>query len=755
MAGEPESPVGNTGVASMWQSENLQNSPRVERLGNSKSAQNLILTISRRSVEGLGASASIVQLVESLVWPFVAHRSLRAVWFSDKEFDRFVNSMRITARRLIEVSSEDNHEQSYLKYWLDSYLCLVFRDSQKVPRDSWITTPLFSGWLKRCVLRAIAKRDVSFIYSLQKGAKRAWPALGEVKKKQALDKHMQRLSECHGTLPDDLEGEITRTSLSIFKKTNQRPTEGSKFMPSGSACLQASRRDGGALSLIKRYTMPLEGPEAAKIGKLPVLNATVNSWRQSSYDQVYAEAVKRITAVDDTGHVAALDVEVVAVPEPGKFRIITKGDGYLYSALQPLQSRMLSDWKGSRAATMLDEDLTERIRQIDHALPDLPLWCSVDYEAATDLLKRDATFAVFRPLYDAPLSDLAWAGFFAGRAKYPDGKVIDAIEGQLMGHPLSFPMLCVINLAVYHTAIRRWVAEDSSRAKLGVRMWDQVLVNGDDMLFKCSADFYPTFIRTATDAGFKISQGKNYLSPDCCMINSQVYRRTSVHRKVCRGQMKRFGYLNMKLVKGVSLKNGDSEATPTQIGKDLSKMVTLCPWTNCAVPAALGRWKNDWFGPTYHPNWYLPVHLGGFGLDPIHAPDTFSVTRSQREFAARFVADPRMALYRRKGMNIPTAKLAGGLCHWRMVPGDYVEREGESRDVDDLWLERLAYAARAHQGAAGVSDKIFVNHFRPQYRLKPMSELRLLSYWNAQVFAFSVPPCPPIGSIKLKRTLFD
>ncbi len=731
---EPKLPIGNIDVASMW---NLTDGH------STKSAENLVLTITKLSCLGLGASASIVQLVESLVWPFVARLSLRKVWFSDKEFGRFVGSMRKTAVVLQRVESEDNKEQSFLKFWLDTFLCQVFKDPQRPVRDSWNTFPLFKGWCRTFVARAIAKRDVSFIYSLQKGSKRAWPKLGEIKEKDALAKHKQRLSSHHGILPPDLKEMINFTSQEVFKGIETK--KGTKFMPSGSACLQASRRDGGALSLVKRFCFPFKSVEASKIGKLPVLNATLNSWRQTSYKDVFEVAEERLTSVDyDTGkpYFPALDVEVVAIPEPGKFRIITKGDGYLYSALQPVQGLLLDAWKSTRYSTMRSEDPLIRIREIDRNV-EQPYWCSVDYEAATDLLKRDASLAAFAAI-DCISWEMAYVSLFAGRAKYPDGSIVRHIEGQLMGHPLSFPLLCVINLAVYRQALERWTDSDrKNRTRIMNQMWDNVIVNGDDMLFKCPESFYPIFLQTALDAGFKISAGKNYLSKDCCMINSQVFRRSG-------GQMKRFGYLNLKLVKGVSLKGGDSEATPTQIGKDLSEMVKLCPWAGCAVPAAFRRWKKDWFGPIYRPNWYLPVHLGGFGLDRTLAPPTLRITKSQREMAARFVSDPRMALYRRKGMNLPTIQLAGALANWRMVAGPYVPREEESTDLSDSWLERLAYAARANSGSKGVADSVFISKFRPQYRLKPMSIEGIDLYWDAQVFASRLPLCPPIGLIKVQ-----
>jgi hypothetical protein len=61
-----------------------------------------------------------------------------------------------------------------------------------------------------------------------------------------------------------------------------------------------------------------------------------------------------------------------------------------------------------------------------------------------------------------------------------------------MGHPLSFAILCAINLSVYHHSIRLWVRDSKSHAQFLERkrlariMWRQVIVNGDDMLFKCT-----------------------------------------------------------------------------------------------------------------------------------------------------------------------------------------------------------------------------------------------------------------------------
>jgi len=652
--------------------------------------------------------------------------------------------MRKTASTLVKVASDDNREQTFIKFWHDTFLCQMFQDPQRPPRESWNTYPLYTGWLKLFVARAIARRDLSFIYSLQKGCKQMWPPLGDVKKKAALDKHRGRLSEHRGPLPRDLAETVQNESLRIFGGIeDMRPT---KFMPSGSACLQAPLRKGGALSLAVPFVS--DEAESAKIGKLPVLAATLNQWRSSEISRFSRLAEDRMTQLTEAGTPAGLDVDVVAIPEPGKFRIITKGDGYLYTALQPLQGLMLDCWKKSDFSTMRHEDLTEKVRAIDESLPSDFLLCSVDYEAATDLLKKDATIEAMRHVigHNADFALLALMG--SGRARYPEGEVVEYTEGQLMGHPLSFPLLCVINLAVYHAAILRWVKaanadEIRDRGQWGELMWNKVIVNGDDMFFKCPRDFYPVFLKTASDAGFKISQGKNYLSPDCAIINSQVFRRIG-------GHLKRFGYLNLKLIKGNSVKSGESAAIPTQIGREVSKMVSLCYWSGCSVPAAFSRWKEDYHGPGYNPNWYLPVRLGGFGVDRALAPTTWRVTREQRELAARFVSDPKLALYRSQGESIDFRGLQGAIANWRVVPGDYVQRESESTEVRDAWLERLAYADRAGRAGRPLGERKYrCARFSRQYRLKPMSMEGIERYWDAQVFATYLPPCPPLGKLKL------
>jgi hypothetical protein len=333
-------------------------------------------------------------------------------------------------------------------------------------------------------------------------------------------------------------------------------------------------------------------------------------------------------------------------------------------------------------------------------------------------------------------------------ARYPNGMEVYASEGQLMGHPLSFPLLCIINLACYRLAIMRWLDADASRLDDAKILWNAVLVNGDDMLYRGPPSFFEVFHKTTGQAGLKISLGKNYNSKHIALINSQLF----VLRK---GTMVRTGYLNQKLIYGESLKDGQSASTPDQIGKDVSEMVTYCDWAKGSIPRAFARWSSKWKG-WFQPNWYLPVHLGGYGVSIQHAPEGWKLTRGQRKMAARFVSDPRLQLYRRTGFSLATAKFAGSLANFTMVPRFLSEDEREkagithqSAEMADDWLVRAAYFSRAFRLSQNkVADKVILLRTKSAaQRLKPMSYLGLGKWWHIEQVAFGVPACPPLGGI--------
>lgn len=86
-------------------------------------------------------------------------------------------------------------------------------------------------------------------------------------------------------------------------------------------------------------------------------------------------------------------------------------------------------------------------------------------------------------------------------------------NGQLMGHLLSFPILCIANYLIFRLVYKR----------MGRRQ-PKVLVNGDDILFTCYPEEYSLWCQTTAECGFFPSLGKNLFSDKIAQINSVLFK---------------------------------------------------------------------------------------------------------------------------------------------------------------------------------------------------------------------------------------
>jgi hypothetical protein len=327
------------------------------------------------------------------------------------------------------------------------------------------------------------------------------------------------------------------------------------------------------------------------------------------------------------------------------------------------------------------------------------------------------------------------------------------------------------------------------------------------MLFRAPPDFKSVFDQTARDAGFKSSDGKDYVSLRKAMINSQVfslrqekkeivisrdlrvlklqqwvssnssgkkdwYLSRSEERLLKKGivstwssivktvnHVRRIGYLNLKMVMGISLKTGVSKATPTMLAKDIQKMIDLCPWTACSVPETFSRFRKDWRSKFITPNWYMPVHLGGYGLRPPSLRE-LKVTRQQRKVAAMFINDPTLALYQVKGFVLKTKGMENALSNFQMIPSSLstVIQHHQDYSDSDKWLERLALWSNYREMGKSFDDvDAFVcrrlMNSTEKFRLKPASIDKIVEYENVRFIGTRVPDCPPLNLLSFPRIL--
>jgi len=382
------------------------------------------------------------------------------------------------------------------------------------------------------------------------------------------------------------------------------------------------------------------------------------------------------------------EFQVKVVQEALKTRPITVGDGDLYYHLKPLQKYLQKSLAAHRQFALTGRPLEET--DIDPLLFERKWYkmCNLDecfvsgdYKGATDRLDVRLTLAIFMQIMEAlgigpgdPLYDM---GFFSlmpgGKIRYDsslDYVKSEQIErgvqthipigpdpvtqenGQLMGSILSFPILCIANLATYlciRDEFNDLVEPDLKPIEIAGRVlptddlsWQRsaVLVNGDDILFAASKRFARYWRANIGRAGFVESIGKNYTSPDFFTINSRFYT-------IRRGRLIEAGYVNLGLV----FDEGKSVVTDDRMsGVDLSPFPVVAGRIADAIVASVPDRIRDqcmeWF-IEYHRkdlnvpllNWFIPLELGGLGL-----PRTRSVeiTKAQRKLAAMLSTHPEL-----------------------------------------------------------------------------------------------------------------
>jgi hypothetical protein len=142
---------------------------------------------------------------------------------------------------------------------------------------------------------------------------------------------------------------------------------------------------------------------------------------------------------------------------------------------------------------------------------DDPVWLSGDYTAATDNFPMWATEALLEGILDCidhePTRRWARWEVSSHLIDYPGCSGIQT-SGQLMGSLLSFPLLCLLN---------DFVMRESG---FDPRTY---LVNGDDVVARSSREKIEAWRSLAPRVGLSLSLGKNFIDPDFCTVNSQLF----------------------------------------------------------------------------------------------------------------------------------------------------------------------------------------------------------------------------------------
>jgi hypothetical protein len=422
--------------------------------------------------------------------------------------------------------------------------------------------------------------------------------------------------------------------------------------------------------------LPYFGQRVIKIPHFLLMYTTTKSWK-TRQNTMYEEQI-----TEDSSRAA--DLSWIGLKEAGqKVRSITLGCHKTYNALLPLQGQLLDCWKNFHPSTMRDEDLTHRVQRMLKYSKELPLAVSVDYKSATDLISRLATLLVLHGI-DSPLIKLALKSFGKGRLQYPTIKsILDAVKlevdsnnGQPMGHVLSFSLLCAINYSALKLATQRYLHKfgfNPESKKLMDKILSTCIINGDDLCFR-SPNFYfiDIFYGCAREFGLQPSAGKQFVSRLYCTINSQDFLLTGSIAK------RAYYYRTTWTQKNLSL---------FELNQYINTMAEELPWTTPLIPRILSRTPTVRCRafPGFVPNWFLPLHLGGAGINPKFARGRVKYTRSQRLVAAHFFTNPDVSIQETTAKHAKgfPSKLRFRLGKSRIAlrqPGDFFKTETTRED---------------------------------------------------------------------------
>lgn len=342
--------------------------------------------------------------------------------------------------------------------------------------------------------------------------------------------HRRAMETPHLTTSKDDEEKI-RAALSRLPRQFYADQHKEVYAPSFSACLEATRKDGGNRGLLRWLWKTREGRAGSESGSIPELVLPEGEgfvkdgeWCEDTYYRTERPGLDEEYFQFLLGQARTTfpEARVEFVLEPLKVRSITKGPTGLYSYCRYWQKFVHGQLRQLPEFRLLGKPVdTEDVLWCRGEERKGYEWVSIDYSAATDKLNAeftvDALLTTLDPQWLKEFGDHADLLFDAAGPHlitYPPKLGIPAVyqqNGQLMGSPMSFPLLCKVNAATIRAADK----------EMGLSVKDHhFLVNGDDALVYRPEGWRKIHERLAASAGLSYSVGKVYVSRNYANVNS-------------------------------------------------------------------------------------------------------------------------------------------------------------------------------------------------------------------------------------------
>lgn len=229
------------------------------------------------------------------------------------------------------------------------------------------------------------------------------------------------------------------------------------------------------------------------------------------------------------------EVEPMHVNIGGKVRVLTKGEPAIYHSFRSYGKFLIKSLKRNPvfayATGPIHKDQTHLARLASKHKGDKLI--STDYVNATDYIYSESTLSVINSLekylgWDRRLVEKLRASF-SPQVNYDDwlsslpfeykgATNLKQSRGQLMGHPLSFPILCILNAASCLMYYRKYEGYRGSIKQA------PFLVNGDDLCFRAIDRFkFSEFESCCSVFGFILNRNKCLISTTVGSLNSRRF----------------------------------------------------------------------------------------------------------------------------------------------------------------------------------------------------------------------------------------
>lgn len=439
-----------------------------------------------------------------------------------------------------------------------------------LPEDDLLGMKLFPRRLRVTLNKLRSQRDylrmesLELVYTVFQGYKKGlWPMRPDGIEAN-LKKHRSALTK-DGSISSEMADNIERIYDSHFLSIG-KTIDSIKFEPkiSHRATIESSCVQGGALGYLYRrffsaskddiILLPqvLIGFEVETFDRDSNCNKIVTPRAIYDFDvpsrqELLSESKDLCLKLWQNG-ACSFKAQPSCIIEPMKIRIITKPTVGSYQGLRRIQKMMHSYLRRDPIFELIGSpmDLAKAESFREWWAPGKS-WVSGDYSGATDNLKSEISEIILKKILNKSnlflrepetvmraLQSFSRAQIILKKNSIPDYDgicsdfKIDVPEdyqqtnGQLMGHVLSFPILCIANYIAYVMSLESYLGREVTKDE--IESLYPVRINGDDILFCTTSRHYEIWLKQIKEFGFFPSQGKNFFSKDFFQINSMMFQ---------------------------------------------------------------------------------------------------------------------------------------------------------------------------------------------------------------------------------------